>query len=126
MEKQTTLKGVFSQGNVDSFQKLKKNVIQLTFKLSRHHFNLNFGGKPSRVHRLISNGQRKFGNISNRSFWKNIKCNDYHFFYSLKYIYFIYYLPVDIDPKILKNFEFRVMLSLGVRVYINDIHSTQQ
>jgi hypothetical protein len=119
MEKQTTLKGVFSLGNVYSFQKLKKNVIQLTFKLSHHHLNLKFGGKPSHVHRLISNSQRKFGNISNRSFWKNIKCNEYDFFYSLKYLHFIYYLPVDIDPKILKNFELRVMLSLGVRVGIN-------
>jgi hypothetical protein len=119
MEKQTTLKGVFSLGNVYSFQKLKKNVIQLTFKLSHHLLNLKFGGKPSHVHRLISNSQRKFGNISNRSFWKNIKCNEYDFFYSLKYLHFIYYLPVDIDPKILKNFELRVMLSLGVRVGIN-------
>jgi hypothetical protein len=126
MEKQTTLKGVFSLGNVYSFQKLKKNVIQLTFKLSQHHLNLKFGNKPSRVHRLISNGQRKFGNISNRSFWKNIKCNDYHFFYSLKYVHFIYYLPEDIDQKIIKQFQIRVMLTLGIRVSINDTHSTQQ
>ena len=120
MEKQTTLKGVFSLGNVYSFQKLKKNVIQLTFKLSHHHLNLKFGGKPIRAHSLISNGQRKFGNISNRSFWKNIKCNDYNFFYSLKYVHVIYYLPEEIDQKIIKQFQFRVMLTLGIRVSIND------
>lgn len=119
MEKQTTLKGVFSLGNVYSFQKLKKNVIQLTFKLSHHHLSHKFGGKPSHVHRLISNSQRKFGNISNRAFWKNIKCNEYDFFYSLKYLHFNYYLPVDIDLKLIKQFQYRVMLSLGVRVGIN-------
>ncbi len=104
----------------------KNNSTLLEFKLSHHHLNLKFGGKPSRVNRLISNGQRKFGNISNRSFWKNIKCNDYHFFYSLKYIHFIYYLPKDIDQKIIKQFQFRVMLTLGIRVSINDTHSNQR
>jgi hypothetical protein len=111
---------------VYSYPNTIENVIQLTFKLSHHHLSHKFGGKPSHVHRLISNGQRKFGNISNRSFWKNIKCNDYHFFYSLKYVHFIYYLPEGIDRKLLNQFHLRVMLSLGVRVQINDIHSTQQ
>lgn len=97
----------------------KNNSILVEFKLSHHHLNLKFGGKQSRVHRLISNGQRKFGNLSNRSFWKNVKCKHCHFF-SFKFVHFIYILPKDIDQKIIKQFQLRVMLSLGIRVHIND------
>ena len=96
-------------------------MTSLKFKIPIYHLESKFGGSTTKVHRLISNSQRKVGvgGVSNRDFWCQLSEIKHRCFYSLKYVHFTYSIPESIDNKVVEKLIFRVIITLGVRVEIN-------
>ena len=94
-------------------------MTSLNFKIPIYHLVSKFGGSTSKIHRMISNSQRKIGGISNRDFWSQLSDVKYRCFYSVKHIHFNYSLPESIDNKVIEKLIVRIMITMGVRVEIN-------
>jgi hypothetical protein len=94
-------------------------MTSLKFKIPIYHLESKFGGSTSKIHRMISNSQRKVGGVSNRDFWCQLKDIKYRCFYSLKHVHFTYSIPESIDSKVVEKLIVRIMITLGVRVEIN-------
>ena len=94
-------------------------MTSLSFKIPIYYFESKFGGSTTKVHRLISNSQRKVGGISNRDFWCKLSDIKHRCFHSVKHIHFNYSIPESFDNKVVEKLIFRVMITLGVRVEIN-------
>ena len=94
-------------------------MTSLDFKIPIYSFESKFLGSATKIHRLISNSQRRVGGVSNRDFWCQIKDIKYRYFYSVKHIHFIYTLPETIDNNVVEKLIVRIMVTLGVRVGIN-------
>jgi len=93
-------------------------MTSLKFKIPIYYFESKFGGSTTKVHRLISNSQRKVGGVSNRDFWCQLSDIKHRCFYSLKYVHFTYSLPESIENKVVEKLIVRIMITLGVRVEI--------
>jgi hypothetical protein len=96
-------------------------MTSLKFKIPLYYFESKYKGSTSKIHRMISNSQRKVGvgGISNRDFWSQLSDIKYRCFYSIKYVHFSYFIPESIDNKTLEKLIVRIMITLGVRVEIN-------
>ena len=94
-------------------------MTSLNFRIPIYHLDSKFGGSTSKIHRMISNSQRKVGGVSNRDFWCQLSDIKHRCFYSLKYVHFTYSLPESIENKVVEKLIVRVMITLGVRVEIN-------
>jgi hypothetical protein len=91
----------------------------LEFKIPLYYFQHRFMGSAMKVHRMISNSQRKIGGVSNRSFWSKIKIK-HRYFFSLSGVHFEYFVVEKIDQKLLRQFQIRIIITLGVPVRIID------
>lgn len=96
-------------------------MTSLKFKIPLYYFESKYKGSTSKIHRMISNSQRKVGvgGISNRNFWSQLSDIKHRCFYSIKYVHFTYSIPESIDNKTLEKLIVRIMITLGVRVEIN-------
>jgi hypothetical protein len=94
-------------------------MTSLDFKIPLYYFESRYAGSTSKIHRMISNSQRKVGGVSNRDFWCQLKDIKYRYFYSIKHVHFIYCIPEIIDSKVIEKLIIRIMITLGVRVGIN-------
>ena len=94
-------------------------MTSLNFKIPLYYFESRYAGSTSKIHRMISNSQRKVGGVSNRDFWSQLSDIRYRWFYSIKHMHFIYTLPETIDNNVVEKLIIRIMVTLGVRVGIN-------
>jgi hypothetical protein len=101
---------------------LMDNQIKVEFSIPGYLFSTRFNNSPYRIHRVLSNSQRKIGGISNRSFWSMIKIK-HSYFFSINSIHFQYFFSDEIDRRLVRHFQMRTILTLGVPVKIIDDNS---
>lgn len=98
----------------------KDHWITIQFKIPFNFLVKKLKGNIQSLHRLICNGQGKLTGIANRDFWKEIFGGYFRYFFTHRYIHFVYHIKTIPDQLsyVARQIQIRIGKIIPVQVKI--------